>query len=379
MNVPVRLVGSSVELGTPSVVMRLVEAAGVHPYPYDVAADGRILALTPASGGGDRPDADGTHELAGHRATITIDDYGMRSLRSSIRAGAEVWDHGPSIDALGVRIRADCRRRFLAGVRSLHTVAHHQRSSTYALASAQHTARSVRNCLSFHHYRHNIPTRYTGYRPRRSVGLRTGHVRSPEPANRLKAQMLDGAVEDNLDAMHGRLPKPLRPVRRRVQLWARGTGWMALPVVMVMAGAGLARWSQPVPVPTLAPAVALSSGRRATSIPLPPVPSGSVLSQPIRPDVLSLAVHRVILDAGHGGDNLGTASAKGLLEKDSDTRHRRTRSSPRDDSRVRRGHDALDGRDAVAAAAGSRRERAQRRHLRIDSPQLAAADERPRD
>ena len=50
MTIPLRLVGSSVELGTPSVVMRLVDAPGVHPYPYDVAADGRILALTPASG-----------------------------------------------------------------------------------------------------------------------------------------------------------------------------------------------------------------------------------------------------------------------------------------------------------------------------------------
>ena len=50
MTIPVRLFESSVELGTPSVVMRLVDAAGVHPYPYDVAADGRILALTPASG-----------------------------------------------------------------------------------------------------------------------------------------------------------------------------------------------------------------------------------------------------------------------------------------------------------------------------------------
>jgi len=49
--IPVRFVGSAVELGTPSAVMRLTEAAGVHPYPYDVAADGRILALTPASGG----------------------------------------------------------------------------------------------------------------------------------------------------------------------------------------------------------------------------------------------------------------------------------------------------------------------------------------
>jgi hypothetical protein len=50
MTLPVRLVKSSVELGTPSVVMRLVDAPGAHPYPYDVAADGRILALTPASG-----------------------------------------------------------------------------------------------------------------------------------------------------------------------------------------------------------------------------------------------------------------------------------------------------------------------------------------
>ena len=128
--------------------------------------------------------------------------------------------------------------------------------------------------------------------------------------------MLDGAVEDNLDAIHDRLPTALPPVRRHVQRRARRTGWMALPVVMVMAGAGLARWSKPVPAPTLAPAVALPSGRRASSIPLQPMPTGSVLSQPIRPDVLSLAVHRVILDAGHGGDNTGTASAKGLLEKD---------------------------------------------------------------
>jgi len=51
MTIPVRLSGSAVELGTPSAVMRLVDAAGVHPYPYDVAPDGRILALTPALGG----------------------------------------------------------------------------------------------------------------------------------------------------------------------------------------------------------------------------------------------------------------------------------------------------------------------------------------
>jgi hypothetical protein len=50
MTIPIWLAGSSVELGIPSVVMRLVNAPGINPYPYDVAADGRILALTPASG-----------------------------------------------------------------------------------------------------------------------------------------------------------------------------------------------------------------------------------------------------------------------------------------------------------------------------------------
>jgi Tol biopolymer transport system component len=47
--VPLRTIGSSVELGSPRVIMRLVDPPAVHPYPYDVAADGRILALTAAS------------------------------------------------------------------------------------------------------------------------------------------------------------------------------------------------------------------------------------------------------------------------------------------------------------------------------------------
>jgi hypothetical protein len=50
MTIPIRLVGSSVEIGTPFVVMPLADAPGVHPYPYEVAADRRILALVPASG-----------------------------------------------------------------------------------------------------------------------------------------------------------------------------------------------------------------------------------------------------------------------------------------------------------------------------------------
>ena len=51
MIVPVRTVGSSVELGTPRAIIRLVDPPAVHPYPYDVAPDGRILALIPETGG----------------------------------------------------------------------------------------------------------------------------------------------------------------------------------------------------------------------------------------------------------------------------------------------------------------------------------------
>jgi len=50
MLVPVRIAGLSVELGSPRATIRLADAPGVHPYPYDIAPDGRILALMPAAG-----------------------------------------------------------------------------------------------------------------------------------------------------------------------------------------------------------------------------------------------------------------------------------------------------------------------------------------
>ena len=59
------------ELGTPAAIMRLVDPPGVHPYPYDVAPDGRILALTPASGAVQDLTADGADELAGGPQAVT--------------------------------------------------------------------------------------------------------------------------------------------------------------------------------------------------------------------------------------------------------------------------------------------------------------------
>jgi Tol biopolymer transport system component len=47
---PIRFNGDSAVPGEPRFVMRLIEPPAVHLHPYDIAPDGRILALTPASG-----------------------------------------------------------------------------------------------------------------------------------------------------------------------------------------------------------------------------------------------------------------------------------------------------------------------------------------
>jgi hypothetical protein len=52
MRVPIRFVGASIEFDPPvPTSLRLPEPPLIHPYPYDVARDGRILALIPAAEG----------------------------------------------------------------------------------------------------------------------------------------------------------------------------------------------------------------------------------------------------------------------------------------------------------------------------------------
>jgi N-acetylmuramoyl-L-alanine amidase len=85
------------------------------------------------------------------------------------------------------------------------------------------------------------------------------------------------------------------------------------------------------PWPFAAPAgpVAVVPGGRAAAAAEQPNPAepdqlavpgegadSSALSRALPPGVLALPVHRVIIDAGHGGDNLGASSAGGLKEKD---------------------------------------------------------------
>jgi N-acetylmuramoyl-L-alanine amidase len=135
-------------------------------------------------------------------------------------------------------------------------------------------------------------------------------VTLPKSVEHLKARMLKDAVDSNLDAIHGRLPGPLRPVGRRLHLWSRRGAFF---VAVVTASAGAARWSASArAVPDNAPAAVLETVAASPR----PGPDPSFLSQQVHPGVLDLSVRRVIIDAGHGGDNLGTSSADGVNEKD---------------------------------------------------------------
>lgn len=120
--------------------------------------------------------------------------------------------------------------------------------------------------------------------------------------------MLKSAIEDNLDTMAGRPAKRLRASQQR-RRWSRRAAIALLPVGLIVASAGIARWSPSAQVASAAASPGASF--------LPPASlDRSLLSQPISPDVLALGVRRVVIDPGHGGDNLGTSGPDGLVEKD---------------------------------------------------------------
>jgi N-acetylmuramoyl-L-alanine amidase len=142
-------------------------------------------------------------------------------------------------------------------------------------------------------------------------------VDSSNHSARLKAQILRAAVQDNADTIAGRVPSALRPARRVLAGWARQAWLLVLPFSIILGLALVANRSmaaveaaRSARVPVVATHFAPSIGQVPASI-----PDISLLTRPLRPGALALGVRRVVLDAGHGGENLGTSSASGLLEK----------------------------------------------------------------
>jgi N-acetylmuramoyl-L-alanine amidase len=135
----------------------------------------------------------------------------------------------------------------------------------------------------------------------------------PKIDNKLKARLLDGAVEENVATMKGRLPKPLRLPRRLARKW--GPRFAAVLLFLAFVGLRL--------TPGFGTAAAGSSAAVSTATTSPAAtPAEPTQSATFpRPEKLSLAaldlgVRRIVIDAGHGGTSLGTSAVKGLHEKD---------------------------------------------------------------
>jgi N-acetylmuramoyl-L-alanine amidase len=164
--------------------------------------------------------------------------------------------------------------------------------------------------------------------------------------DRLKRRLLHDLVQQNVDLLHGPVRRLHRPRRRA---WLRPAGALALLLASTAlvgstrwlttlsaaphaAAAGLAAASlAAAPATTAAPAALApplttaradlaATGPAATAVAGPAVPA--LGPQPLAPAppidaaVLPLAVRKIALDAGHGGDSLGTRTPLGLLEKD---------------------------------------------------------------
>lgn len=144
--------------------------------------------------------------------------------------------------------------------------------------------------------------------------------------DRLKRQLLQDVVRENLDLKEGRLPRGLkRPGTVKVRilgvavlsLGLLGSAWLlpslgrpgARPLGPAPAPAA------PAPAPTPVPAVPAKEAAALPAVPAAPI---GMTSEPTPVDaaVFPLAVRKVALDPGHGGDSLGTHTPGGLVEKE---------------------------------------------------------------
>ncbi|HEY6320479.1 MAG TPA: N-acetylmuramoyl-L-alanine amidase [Thermoanaerobaculia bacterium] len=151
--------------------------------------------------------------------------------------------------------------------------------------------------------------------------------------DRLKRRLLHDLVQQNVELIQGRMRGPSRA--RRVP-YLRLAGALAL-VALSTALIGSTRLLTTLAAAPPPPLLAFGAPQTGQALsPIPPIPANPPSSPPtgeggahslparspslaataIDSAVLPLAVRKIALDAGHGGDSLGTRTPLGLLEKD---------------------------------------------------------------
>jgi N-acetylmuramoyl-L-alanine amidase len=128
--------------------------------------------------------------------------------------------------------------------------------------------------------------------------------------HRVKRQLLRQAVAENLDTIRGLPPRAVRPLRRGARVWLHRAPLLLVSLALVGStflthgGAPAA----PPPMPRPRPVVVTQR----------PVLQAAITSDPLvamSTSVFPLSVHRVVIDAGHGGNDPGASAASKLTEK----------------------------------------------------------------
>lgn len=134
---------------------------------------------------------------------------------------------------------------------------------------------------------------------------------SPGRKDRVKRRLVQQAFADNLDTIRGLPPRSVRPQNLRMRLWLRRSPLLLL--FLTLAGSTYLA-SNPTPARDMIAPAKLVVVRPAKGV--PPAPTTVDGSVPVSAAALQLSVHRVIIDAGHGGNDPGATSVMNIREKD---------------------------------------------------------------
>lgn len=142
--------------------------------------------------------------------------------------------------------------------------------------------------------------------------------------DRIKRRMIRQLVRDNLETLEGARPRRRGRRLKGALTVARALFLVALPVALFTSSYVLSTvatewredvWLEGTRNSAAAARLPVAFGEVE---PLPPLDTGRSLAAPlpIDPSVLPLGLHTVVLDPGHGGENEGTVSPTGLVEKE---------------------------------------------------------------